>query len=406
MKLIEPKKKNSKLKPFLIGSISLLSIVGISMAGYSYFEQKNQLTSVSSVEKQAFLNKVAENMQEKYGEAFSESDVSSETATISQIPGISSSPKIITVQKEAEPKTTEAAKEVKEDPKNTYEKVLTALNKQNFIAYQDTGAGYIYYVSLNNAIFSLQGAPDKAWEIDLYVLNKPESKTYHFHSTNKSKGAGRETLSQVNPLERLFPFLYNSTEIEESDDGWDIVAENTTYHINGKDTIRFIINTTTDQTIYFASIDALETTYPEIAEYFKSYSNNFISIMEKKMQSSVGKDNQEGQTACQYAEHVFTNALLKLASQKTLDDIANDNAAVEAERISFIKALDMTEDDFNTVLADIKNFDITDYEITGYEKSPNKDAMDIHYFNIKSNDKCYTVFFSETRHNITNMIES
>lgn len=178
------------------------------------------------------------------------------------------------------------------------------------------------------------------------------------------------------------------------------------YHINGKDTIRFMANTTTDQTIYFANIDALETTYPEIAEYFKSYSDDFISIMEKKMQSSVGKDNQEGQTACQYAEHVFTNALLKLASQKTLDDIANDNAAVEAERISFIKALDMTEDDFNTVLADIKNFDIAGYEITGYEKSPNKDAMDIHYFNIKSNDKCYTVFFSETRHNITNMIES
>ena len=114
MKLLEQKKKNSKLKPFLIGSISLLSIVGISMAGYSYFEKKDQLISVSSVEKQAFLNKVAENMQEKYGEAFSESDVSSETATISQIPGISSSPKIITVQKETEPETTEAAKEVKE----------------------------------------------------------------------------------------------------------------------------------------------------------------------------------------------------------------------------------------------------------------------------------------------------
>ena len=152
--------------------------------------------------------------------------------------------------------------------------------------------------------------------------------------------------------------------------GWDIVSENTTYHINGKDTIRFITNTTTDQTIYFANIDALETTYPEIAEYFKSYSDAFISIMGKKMQSSVGKDNQEGQTACHYAERIFTNALLKLSNRKTLTDIENDKAAIEAERASFIKSLDMTEDDFNTVLADIENFDIKEYEIAGYEKNP------------------------------------
>lgn len=400
--------KKSKIKKCILLCSSILFIGGISVAGYVYFNNKNPVKSVSSEEKEAFLQHIAKTMTSKYGSEFSgDSDEHEDAATVSVIPGTSDTEKTITVKPSEEVlETTTAETEIAETTETvSFQKCINNLNQKNFLAYRNTETGYIYYASLENAVFSLQGAPDKAWEVDLYATNKPESKVYHFHSTNKSTGAGRETLSSINALERLFPFLYNASQVEEDSDGWDLVYDGMIYHINGKEQIRFISNESTGDVLYFTSLNALATTYPDISNYFKTNSDAFISLMTQKINASVGKDNAEGQTACQFAERAFTNALLKLSERQTLDDIAKDKLKVQAENSSFIKALDMTVDDFQNVLNDLLRFNITDYNIVGYEKNPDKDAMDIHYFRIKSQDTIYTVFFSETRHTITNVTE-
>jgi hypothetical protein len=311
---------------------------------------------------------------------------------------------------ETEAKTADTVKDTVKTPVVGYQNTINTFASKNFIACTASNTGNTYAVHIGDIAFTIAGH-DNGWSMTIAALNRATSETYIYSATNKNAKAATSTASAISTMQVIFPDLYDAEAIESGDYVWTVKKSGNPAYTVTADGYGWITNIQqNDAQTVFLTQDQIKNgqddTAVNVKKYFIAYAPSVINMMENEMRKAVNTNDTVGIDHLEATLKAVKTAEALITGQPTPDDLQKQQDAFTAETESFIKALDLTADDWNAILAELPNYGINDYTITGFEKDPNKDALDIHYFSVNANGKTQYVLFSESTKHITAVKDS